>query len=299
MDRREFAKALSGTALGAAVSGGRALAGSLPAPTAAEAARVPYKTSVMLWTVFQKLPFEERLEKVAEAGFHAVELVNEFVNWSEDDFRKANQKRRELGITFDTLLGGSDLANPSKRDAFLADVRKQLSIAQKLDCPTMICMSGNVVPGMTPGAQHQSIVEGLKRGADVVEGRGVTLLLENIDLEENPRYYLWSVPEAMKIIQEVNHPQVKFLYDFFHAQISGGNLITHLERHFDTVGLVHIADVPGRHEPGTGEINYSNIYKKLAELKYRGYVAMEFIPRHDPVLTLRAACEEALRAGRV
>jgi len=141
-------------------------------------------------------------------------------------------------------------------------------------------------------------VEGLKRAAELVEGKGVTLLLENIDLEENPQYYLWSVAESFKIIEEVNHPQVKFLYDFYHAQISGGNLIKPLEKHVDKVGLVHIADVPGRHEPGTGEINYRNIYKKLAALKYSHYVTMEFFPTGEPVKTLAAAREQALQAAQ-
>jgi hydroxypyruvate isomerase len=159
-------------------------------------------------------------------------------------------------------------------------------------------MSGNVVPGLSPQAQHDSCVEGLKRATELVEGKGVTLLLENIDLEENPHYYMWSVPEAFKIIEEVNHPQVKFLYDFYHAQISGGNLIANLQRHADKVGLIHIADVPGRHEPGTGEINYINIYKKLAELNYNRYVAMEFRPSGDVVKTLAQARQEALQAAR-
>jgi len=169
---------------------------------------------------------------------------------------------------------------------------------EKIECPALIVLSGNVAPDLTPEAQHASCVEGLKRAAELVEGKGVTLLLENIDLEENPHYYLWSVPEAFKIIEEVNHPQVKFLYDFFHAQISGGNLIAQLEKNVDKVGLIHIADVPGRHEPGTGEINYPNIYKKLAELKYDRYVAMEFHPLRDPVKTLANARLEALHAAQ-
>jgi len=109
---------------------------------------------------------------------------------------------------------------------------------------------------------------------------------------------MWSVPEAFKIIEEVNHPQVKFLYDFFHAQISGGNLIANLQRHADKVGLIHIADVPGRHEPGTGEINYLNIYKKLGELNYNRYVAMEFYPSGDPTKILAHARQEALQAAQ-
>ena len=151
---------------------------------------------------------------------------------------------------------------------------------------------------LSPEAQHASCVEGLKRAAELVEGKGITLLLENINLEENPHYYLWSVPEAFKIIEEVNHPQVKFLYDFYHAQISGGNLLANLDGHADKVGLFHIADAPGRHQPGTGEINYRNIYKKLAELNYHRYVTMEFFPTGDPVKTLAQARQEAMQAAQ-
>jgi hydroxypyruvate isomerase len=155
------------------------------------------------------------------------------------------------------------------------------------------------VPGLSRQAQHESCIEGLKRAAEVVEGKKVRLLLENIDPEENPKYYLTSVAEGFEIIRKVNHPQVQFLYDFFHEQIAEGNLIEKLEKNIDQVGLVHIADVPGRHEPGTGEINYANIFRKLGQLKYDRYAAMEFIPTGDPVASLLAARQMALRAGRV
>src|SRR5208282_431979 len=97
--------------------------------------------------------------------------------------------------------------------------------------------------------------------------------------------------EGFLVIREVNHPRVRFLYDFYHEQISEGNLIEKLEKNIDLVGLVHIADVPGRHQPGTGEINYANIFRKLADLKYNRYAAMEFIPNGDPVVALRGARE--------
>lgn len=254
----------------------------------------------MLWTVFGNLPFEQRLEKVAEAGYRAVELVGEYAKWSAEDFRRVDRKRRELGITFDTTAGLKHaVGDPKAREAFLADLKNELPNMEKLECSQLIVMSGNVVPGLSRQAQHQSCVEGLKRAADLVSGKGITLLLENIDPEENPRYFLMFVAEGLQIIGEVNSPQVRFLYDFFHEQIAEGNLIEKLDKHLDRVGLLHIADVPGRHEPGTGEINYLNIYKKLAQLKYDRYMAMEFLPSGDPVATLRAAREEALRAGRV
>jgi hydroxypyruvate isomerase len=307
MNRRVFARTLAGAALvplggigdhSFGRGNGDPAGAGPPLQQAREMPEAPFKISVMLWTVFQKLPFEQRLENVAAAGYHAVELVGEYSKWSEEDFRRISSKKRSLGITFDTMLGGGDLVDPRKREKFLSDIRNALQMAEKLECSTMICMSGNEVPGMTRQAQHESIVEGLKRAAEIVQGKGISLLLENIDPEENPDYYLSSAAEGFRIIGQVNHPQVRFLYDIYHEQIAEGNLIEKLEKNIDKVGLVHIADVPGRHEPGTGEINYPNIYKKLAALKYSHYVAMEFIPTGDPVASLRRAREEALRAAQ-
>jgi len=302
MNRRDFARNFTGAALGAAALRTGAFGDSPHGAADAaegEAPGVPFKLSVMLWTVFTKLPFEERLEKVAEAGYRYVELVGEYKKWSEDDFRKANAKRQEVGISFDTTAGlAHSVGNPNQRNAFLADLRKELPIMEKLECPAIIIMSGNVVEGMPRKQQHQSCIEGLKRAAELVEGKNVRLLLENIDPEENPKYYLTSVAEGLEIVEAVNHPQVKFLYDFFHEQIAEGNLIAKLEKHIDKVGLVHIADVPGRHEPGTGEINYENIFKTLGRLRYDRFAAMEFLPTGDAVESLRAAREMAIRAGR-
>jgi hydroxypyruvate isomerase len=158
----------------------------------------------------------------------------------------------------------------------------------------MIVLSGNVVPSLSREAQHASCIEGLRRAASLVEGRQiegkpVRLLLECIDPEENPQYFLQSAAEAIEIVRAVNHPQVQFLYDIFHEQIAEGNLIEKLDEHIDVIGLIHVADVPGRHEPGTGEINYANIYRNLAALKYRHVVAMEFLPTGDAVSSLREA----------
>jgi hydroxypyruvate isomerase len=298
LNRRTFSKNLAGAAVAAPAV---ARSGASAAATAENGDTAPFKISIMLWTVFRKLPFEERLEKVVEAGYTNVELVGEYKKWSQDEFNRNNAKRKQLGITFDTTAGlGHGIGNPADRDPMLQDVRDELPIMEKLDCPACIIMSGNVVPGMPRETQHQSCIEGLKRAASLVEGKQINgepvrLLLENIDPEENPKYYLTSVAEGFDIIRAVNHPQVQLLYDFFHEQISEGNLIEKLEKNIQYAGLFHIADVPGRHEPGTGEINYGNIYRKLAELKYNRIVAMEFLPTSDPIGKLRKAREDALR----
>jgi hydroxypyruvate isomerase len=290
MNRRNFTQALATAALTAIVPPIEA------APAPASSSNAPaFPLSVMLWTVFTDLPFEERLAKVAEAGYNNVELVGEYSKWSADDFARANAARKRLGIKFDATAGlAHGIANPGTRDAFLAELTQALVPMEALACPAMIVLSGNAIPGLTRAAQHQSCIATLKLAAALIEGKQidgqpVRLLLECIDPEENPKYFLTSAAQAIEVVRAVNHPQVQFLYDIFHEQIAEGNLIEKLDKHIDVIGLIHVADVPGRHEPGTGEINYANIYRKLAELNYRRTVAMEFKPTGDPVATLRAA----------
>jgi hydroxypyruvate isomerase len=288
INRRQFAQGVAAAALTPAVL--HAQAGDESAPSA-----TPFPLSVMLWTVYKDLPFEQRIAKIAEAGYTNVELVGEYAKWTGADFARANAARKHLGIHFDATAGlHNGIGNPSARDGFLAELKAAFTPMETLDCPAMIVLSGNVVPGLSRQAQHASCIEGLKRAASLVEGRQidgqpVRLLLECIDPEENPHYFLQSATEAIEIVRAVNHPQVQFLYDIFHEQIAEGNLIEKLEKNIDVIGLIHVADVPGRHEPGTGEINYSSIYRKLAELKYRHVVAMEFRPTGDPVASLSAA----------
>ena len=296
MNRRTFGQTIAAAALVAAMP--RVESAQPPAAGASS-----FGLSVMLWTVFKDLPFEERLAKVAEAGYSKIELVGEYKNWSAADFDRANAARKRLGIEFDATAGlRNGVADPGTRDAFLSELKQALTPMEALDCPAMIVLSGNVVPTLSREAQHQASVETLKRGASLVEGKTIAgqpvrLLLECIHLEENPKYFLTSANEAIEIVRAVNHPQVQFLYDIFHEQMSFGNLIDKLDKHIDVIGLIHVADVPGRHEPGTGEIDYGNIYRKLAQLNYRHNVAMEFLPVGDPVGTLRAARAVASSAG--
>ena len=296
MNRRRFAQAVASAVLGASLLRDR------KAGAAEGGASTPFPLSVMLWTVFNDLPFEQRLARIAEAGYSNVELVGEYEKWAEADFARANAARKQLGIHFDATAGlHNGVGNPAVRDAFLAELKAALTPMETLECPAMIVLSGNVVPALSREAQHASCIEGLKRAAALIErrqiaGEPVRILLECIDPEENPRYFLQSAAEAIDIVRAVNHPQVQFLYDLFHEQIAEGNLIEKIEKHIDVIGLIHVADVPGRHQPGTGEINYDNIYRKLAELKYRHIVAMEFRPTGEPVAALRAAREMVARA---
>jgi hydroxypyruvate isomerase len=297
MRRREFVSVCAGAALASAAAGPSSLAS--PGTSAPEADGVPFSLSVMLWTVYRDLPFLQRLEKVHGAGYRAVELVEEFKDWKKQDFADARRKKQELGIEFDGTTGvWQPLADPSAREVFMKSLRDFVPTMKELECSRLIMQTGNKVPDLSQEEMHANCIETLKRAADIAAKNEIELLIENIDPEENPKYFLTTSAEGFDIVHSVGNPHVKFLYDFFHEQIAAGNLIAKLEKNLDLLGLVHVADVPGRHHPGTGEINYSNIFRKLAQIGYSRYVAMEFTPLGDPVKELREARELAISSAR-
>src|SRR5215471_5594457 len=298
MRRREFVSACLGSAIASAAP---VLSGaSFPTHAATlDSEGMPFSLSVMLWTVFRDLPFPHRLEKVAEAGYHAVELVDEFKNWSKQDFAEARRKKHELHLEFDGTAGvWHSLVDPADREAFLKALVDFVPVLNELECRRLILQTGNKVPGMTQKEMSANFIETVKLAGKAAAANNIELLIENIDPEENPKYFLTSSADGFELIRAVGNPHVKFLYDFFHEQIAEGNLIAKLDKNIHMIGLVHIADVPGRHHPGTGEINYASIYRKLAELRYSGFVAMEFKPLGDPVRELREARELALASAR-
>ncbi len=253
--------------------------------------------SVMLWTLEKQAPFDQCLEIVAAAGYQGVELVGEFQQWPDHETRQVLDKMRSLGLVFDMLSGvKAGLADPAGSSEFLKAVALQLEAAKKFGSPQINLKSGNRIGSVPQAAQHAACVDNLKRAADLAEASHVQIVIEPIDPLENPNMYLTSVSEAFEIVRKVGSPQVKVLYDFYHEQRAYGNLIEKLQQNIDLVGLVHIADVPGRHEPGTGEIDYGNIYRTLKLLNYSKYITMEFFPTTDPIGILKKARLEAQAA---
>jgi hydroxypyruvate isomerase len=144
------------------------------------------------------------------------------------------------------------------------------------------------VPGASRDRQRQSIVEGLKLAHDIVAPRGLTMILEPLNtLVNHQGYYLNHTAEAFQIIREVDSPFLKILFDIYHVQIMDGNLIETIRNNIAAIGHFHVGDVPGRHEPGTGEINYGNVFKAIQKTGFSGFVAMEYNPSKGPMETLR------------
>jgi hydroxypyruvate isomerase len=296
MNRRQFHKLTLGAAAASMIPAENLFA--FAPRTVAE--NGGHKFSVMLWTLDKTLTFEQKLQIVADAGYTGAEVGNEYEKWTPEEWKNNLAKQHSLGIDIDSAVPGrNSLADHSRRTALHDDLLKAIPGAKDLGCKQFIYTAFNVVPGQSPAEQRTAIVDTLKYAADLLEKDGFEIVLEPIDLLEHKEEAVTSVAEAFEITRLVGSPRIKVLYDFYHEQRQAGNLIEKLTKNIDQVGLVHIADVPGRHQPGTGEVNYGNIYRELARLHYDRYICMEFNAQGDPVAALRQAREEAIAAMKV
>lgn len=292
INRRDFHKLAVSATAASVLPTQNVLAASL-----AGAENDGHKFSVMLWTLPKKLTFEQQLQIVSDAGYTGAEVGREYETWTPEDWKTNLAKLHALGIEIDSAVPGRNaLADLTKRNALTEDLKKAVPGAKELGCKQFIYTAYDRVPEQTPEQQRAAIVDTLKYAADVLEKDNIEIVLEPIHLAEHKEEAVISVVEAFEITRAVGSPRVKVLYDFYHEQMQAGNLIEKLTKNIDQVGLVHIADVPGRHQPGTGEVNYNNIYRELARLKYDRYICMEFMAQGEPTATLKKAREEAVAA---
>jgi hydroxypyruvate isomerase len=292
MNRREFSKLVAGAVVAHSVL---SHASESSPPSAA-----PFQLSVMLWTIDKERGVDRSIEIVAEAGYRGIELVSEFESWSAQDIRRIMAKMSSLGLIFDTIDGGGyTIADPEARRTILDKLAIRMNLARDLGCSQLILTSGNKVKSLSEEAQRTAFTDTLKAAGELAGKNDMHIVIEPIDPYERPDCYLTSVVQAFEIVRAVDSKNVTVLYDFYHEQQWGGNLIKKLEENFQLVSLVHIADVPGRHEPGSGEIDYHSIYRKLAELHYNKFIAMEFYPTGDALQLLKTARLDALKAASV
>lgn len=255
--------------------------------------------SVMLWVLGKKMSMEQQLETVAAAGYTAGELVREWVSWTPEERRRIVAKKNALGLTFDLMFPSvTPLTDASAHAKLAAEIEAAVPAAREIGCTRFSFRSGPRVPGQSPEQMKQTVADALKVASEICQREHISMLLEPIDNLEAKNEAVRSAGEGFEIVKLVGNPDLRVLYDFYHEQRDSGNLIEKLDGNIDRVGVVHIADVPGRHRPGTGEMNYRNIYRKLAALQYSRTIAMEFYPLGEPVAELKAARLEAEAAMR-
>ena len=243
--------------------------------------------------------FYDRFKAAKDSGVDCVD----FWGWSHKDINKVKEKIDEYGLKIASI--SVDSANPetskvfgAKRlltrdpdafEAFHNAAEESIKTAQFLGVPSLIITTGNTrSDDVTRYEQHANIVLMLKHVAHLFEDSGVTLIVEPLNILCNHMgYFLASSYEAFEICNEVGSKNVKVLYDIYHQQITEGNLIPTIRKYFDLIGHFHVADVPGRNEPGTGEINYKNVFKAIEDLGYCKYVGLEYSPIADTAETIK------------
>ena len=255
------------------------------------------KLSVMLWTLGRQMPADAQVDIAAKAGYAGVELLGDYKTWKPDQLAAFKAKLKSTGMVVDSMVSGAgSLVNPDRLSTLVDSVIASIPFAKDFGCSQFILTAGPLLAGQAPDAKRKAIVEALQRVSDATAKDNIEVLLEPIDLLERKDSAVTSVVEGFEIVREVARPNIRVLYDFYHEQRGAGNLLQKLDGNLDLIGLVHIADVPKRTEPGTGEVNYINIYKRLAEMKYTRWIAMEFYPTGDAVSILRTARTEVEKA---
>ena len=242
---------------------------------------------------------DERLEQIAAWGFPAYEWLN-----PEGDLDALRSKADSLGLELSCIVGvgairPGQMMDPKRHDSMVKQFRDRVKMAHKLGCKRLIGLTGNERRDVSREQQTQYVIQCLKRVAPIAEDENVTIVMEALNpLVDHRGYFLTRTDQTMDILKAVDSPNVKMCFDIYHQQITEGNVIRNITRNIGRIGHFHVADNPGRKEPGTGELNYKNIFKAIYEARDRkserphdGFVAMECGQTRGPEGSLKALLE--------
>ncbi|GIW98993.1 MAG: hydroxypyruvate isomerase [Pirellulaceae bacterium] len=243
------------------------------------------RLSVCIDAVLAKLPLPDACALVASAGIPAIE----FWKWWERDLDEVHRMcaAHDLQVAA-TCTKFVSLVDPSVRKDYLQGLRESLVAARQLGCHVLISQVGDAIPGVDRAVQRQSLVEGLREAAKILEGSDVRLAIEPLNvLVDHPGYFLVASDEAFDMVREVDSPHIAVTYDIYHQQISEGHLIHRIEQNIDCIAHFHAAGNPGRHELTRGEINYPEVFRAIAGKNYNGFVGLEYWPVDEPLQGLQ------------
>ena len=218
-----------------------------------------------------------RMRACAAAGLEAVE----FWLWRDKDLGAIERVLGETGVALSGFCvePRPAIVDPATHADWLVGVRESLAVAKRLGAPALIVLSGDEMPGVARGVQHDAVVAALKAGAKLAEDAGVRLLLEPLNIaKDHVGYFLHSTAEGLDIVEAVGSPAVGLLYDIYHSAMVGERQDEVLAGRGHLVGHVHVADVNGRHEPGSGTIDWTARMKGLRDVGYAGAIGLEFWP---------------------
>ena len=213
------------------------------------------------------------LEKVRDHGFHGLE----YYDWTELNLEQVARAQSRLGVGITaTCTRYFNLVNPKLRELYLQGLSETIEACKKLGTTSIITQTGNVMIDAPISLQEEAMVETLKRSAELCEEANVVLEIEPLNgLVDHEGHFLQYSNQSVAIIDQVDSPHVKLLFDVYHQQITEGNVIRNATNYRNRVNHYHIADNPGRNEPGTGELNYVNILKAIKKTGFDGFIGLE------------------------
>ena len=233
--------------------------------------------------MFNEVPFLDRFDAAAKAGFKGVEFLFPYDHPAAEIRTRLDGAGLALALfnmpPGDWAAGERGTAGlPGRQAEFRDGVQRAIDYAGALGCPLLHCMAGIAPSGAVPGANFASYVANVAWAAERTSAAGLHLVLEPINHRDMPGYVLNTTTQAAGIIEALGQDRVGLQFDLYHCQVTEGDLTRRMEALMPIIAHVQIADVPGRNEPGTGEINWANILPRLDSLGYAGWVGCEYRP---------------------
>jgi hydroxypyruvate isomerase len=232
-----------------------------------------------------KGPFEHRIQKAADLGFPSVEFWP-YQGKNIDALAKLLRENKMTATQFTAWGFGTELNNPrSAPDKFLQAIEDSCRVAATLPgCDLFTVVVGNNIKGLSKDAMHAAAVEKIKKAVPLLEKHQKTIILEPMNPYNHPGHCLYGSQDGIAICKAVDAPWVKLNWDLFHMQRFEGNLIDNMRRGKDYIGYLQLADSPDRNEPGTGEINYTNVFKAARKIGYKRPIGLECSPQGGDVV---------------
>ena len=247
-------------------------------------------------TLYTELPFLDRFQAAKDDGFDFVE----FWSWEDKDLDAVRAAARQAGIGITGFNGDAalSLVDPAQKADYLAFLRRSVEAAKRVGARSLTIHSnglgdGGMVLNAYPELSHTvklcAMFDTLRDCARLAEESGIRMNLEALNIvTDHPGNFLQTTRMAAELTRLIGSPMLKILYDAYHMQLNEGNLCGNIRAYGDQIGHVHIADAPGRHEPGTGEINCQIVYACLEEVGYDGLLGYELFPKTDTAAAVRA-----------
>lgn len=283
LDRRRFVQGVAASLWAAA---------AMPRP--AQALDTQFGNTKSLFSVnietitFGLESFEERIRQVAALGFDAVE----FWDYANKDIDALADVCEEMGMIISQFVLRGFVNHPTLHENFRQNLEAAIPVAHRLGVSRLTVIPGTQRDDASPEEQLEACIEGYRAVTAICEEADITLMVKPLNrLIDHPTVLVSKSQEAAEIVRQVDHRYVRMVFDTYHQQVTEGNLLRNIESYYRAAPLIEyfqIADNPGHHEPGTGEINFRNVLQAIYEYGYRGYIGLEMLPRRTAQQALAA-----------